>query len=76
MKVMNTEIGKLSKAESYVKFKENITFENYLSIIENEKHRKALTRLRLSCHPLLIEKGRHHKIPIPKTERFCPFCTS
>ena len=74
--IWNTEIRKLSKAESYKQFKENITFEKYLSIIENEKHRKALTRLRLSCHPLMIEKGRHHKIPIPRTERFCPFCTS
>ena len=74
--IWNTEIRKLSKAESYMQFKENINFEKYLAIIENEKHRKALTRLRLSCHSLMIEKGRHHKIPIPRAERICPFCTS
>ena len=31
-----------------------------------------MTKLRLSDHNLLIETGRHKKIP--KNKRFCPFC--
>ena len=49
--VWRTEIAKLSKAESYLLYKSNISFENYLTDIKNVKHRKALSRLRLSCHP-------------------------
>ena len=54
--VWKTEIAKLSKAESYLLYKGDIRLENYLFKIKNIKHRKALTRLRLSCHPLMIEK--------------------
>ena len=28
----------------------------------------------MSCHPLMIEKGRHSRPPIERTERKCPFC--
>ena len=72
--IWNTEIRKLSKAESYIRYKENIIFEKYITKLKNEKHRKALTRLRLSCHPLMIERGRHHKCPLPRPERTCPYC--
>ena len=71
-----TEIVKLSKAESYLRYKNNIRIEAYLTKIKNVKHRKALTRLRLSCHPLMIEKGRHKKPPLERSNRTCPFCKS
>ena len=74
--VWKTEIIKLSKAESYVKYKDNINLEDYLVKIKNHKHRKALTRFRLSCHPLMIEKGRHQKPPLPRPERTCHYCPS
>ena len=74
--VWKTEIAKLSKAESYLRYKDDIRIEEYLTKMKNIKHRKALTRLRLSCHPLMIEKGRHQKNPLPRSERTCPFCES
>ena len=41
----------------YLLYKGDIRLENYLFKIKKKiKHRKALTRLRLSCHPLMIEK--------------------
>ena len=47
-----TELGKLSKAESYNIYKNNIKLEEYLVSVNNNKHREALSRLRLSCrHP-------------------------
>ena len=36
------------------------------------KDRIALTKLRLSNHKLMIEKGRHLKLD--RNRRFCPFC--
>ena len=51
--IWKTEIAKLSKAESYLLYKGDIRLENYPFKIKNIKHRKALTRLRLSCHPLM-----------------------
>ena len=49
------------KANSYIKFKNRISLEKYLSSIQNVRHRIALTRFRLSNHNLLIEKGRHFR---------------
>ena len=59
---------------TYVTFKEEFIFEEYLNINE-AKYRIALSQLRLSSHQLEIEKGRHHNpksIPIEK--RLCKFC--
>ena len=28
----------------------------------------------MSCHPLMIEKGRHHKPPLERINRKCPYC--
>ena len=47
--------------------------ESYLDlIIKNVKTRVALTKMRISCHLLPIESGRHKKIP--GVERRCPLC--
>ena len=41
---------------------------------EKKAIRKFLTRLRISCHRLLIETG-HYSIPkIPAEDRLCKFC--
>ena len=61
-----------SKLRTYNLIKTNIGYENYLDEIQNLKHRNALTKLRLSNHNLMIEKGRHNKTEIEN--RFCPFC--
>ena len=62
--------GKISqspKAASFIKFKTNISTESHLNIT----HKKAISRCRLSNHPLMIEKGSHLKID--KHERKCKF---
>ena len=61
-----------SKLRTYSKFKTEPGFEKYLDDIQCVKERIALTKLRLSNHLLMIEKGRH--LNIDKNLRFCPFC--
>ena len=46
--------------------------EKHLHLNFNLKHKMALSRFRLSNHPLMIEKGRH--LRIEKNERKCYFC--
>ena len=45
--------------------------ESYLSI-SNFEYRKLITKLRISEHNLLIEKGRH--LNIPRDQRLCSHC--
>ena len=63
-----------SKLRTYSIFKQEIGFEKYLSNVKNPSKRAMLTKFRLSNHKLMIEVGRHMKIP--KEVRFCPFCTA
>ena len=37
-------------------------------------HRSALSKLRLSCHPLEVERGRYRRPMVDRESRFCPFC--
>ena len=66
----NLQKGKL---ETYVKFKTNFVFENYLALLSPEE-RKALTRLRTSANNLPIERGRY--LGIPRQLRTCTNCSS
>ena len=52
--------------------KNEIGRAGYLDKINNFKKRRNLTKLRLSNHTLMIEKGRHSGLE--KEERVCPFC--
>ena len=61
-----------SRLRTYGLFKTTPGFENYLDEIPCIKERTALTKLRLSNHKLMIEKGRHSSIH--RDFRFCPFC--
>ena len=61
-----------SKLRTYALFKTKIGFEGYLSGIKEYKIRTQVSKLRLSDHSLLIETGRHKKLP--KEMRVCPFC--
>ena len=50
-------------------------FRHYLNI-DNYKHRRAITRIVLSCHSLAVERLRW-RCPtgiIPRSERLCRFC--
>ena len=62
------------KALSYMLFKKNICLERYLYQVANIKHKKALSRFRLSNHVLQIEKGRHMRPPLERSERKCFVC--
>ena len=61
-----------SKLRSYSLFKDKIGFEEYLKNVKNPETRTKITKFRLSNHTLMIETGRHQKIP--KHMRFCHFC--
>ena len=63
-----------SKLRTYAILKREAGFENYLNDIKNVSDRILVSKFRLSNHRLMIEVGRHEKIPIPREQRFCPFC--
>ena len=48
--------------------------EKYLEVMINTEEREAISKIRLSNHDLMIEKGRHQKPVIKKELRLCPFC--
>ena len=57
------QIGKeTSKLRTYSQLKVSIGLEKYLLTHKNTDDRIQLTKIRLSNHPLMIEKGRHHSI--------------
>ena len=60
-----------SKLRTYALFKNKIGLEPYLKMKSPER-RSTIAKFRLSNHDLMIEIGRHRKIP--KHFRFCPFC--
>ena len=63
---------RLSKLRTFGKLKTTISISPYLIQVKHLDSRKALSKVCLSSHDLMIEKGRHLKID--KTQRFCPFC--
>jgi hypothetical protein len=62
------------KLRSYCTYKQGFYMESYLKQIGDFKLRKILTRFRLSCHNLAIEKGRHCKPKLPVEKRICEYC--
>jgi hypothetical protein len=46
----------------------------YVDVLNNICDRVALCKIRISAHPLMIERGRH--VNIPRTERYCFVCKS
>ena len=62
-----------SKLRTYALIKTTIGRESYLTDIKNTKQRQKLAKFRLSNHRLMIESGRHMKLP--KNERMCPVCS-
>ena len=61
-----------SKLRTYAKYKTEIGYENYLTLIKYMNVRRQFSKFRLSNHNLMIESGRHQKLA--KIHRFCPFC--
>jgi hypothetical protein len=46
----------------------------YVDVLNNRCDRAAICKIRISAHPLMIERGRH--LNIPRTERYCLLCKS
>ena len=64
-------ISNSPKAISYITFKSTVKFESYFHQVDNLKHRKSLSRFRMSNHSLMIEKGRHLRPEVERGERKC-----
>ena len=65
-------IHESNRLEMYTLYKNELSFEKYLDIIQSSKYKLALTKFRLSSHDLMIEKGRH--MNIPRIDRKCAQC--
>ena len=72
LKQLNKKEG--NKLDSYRTYKNTISREQYLSHVKNNGHRKAMSRLRISAHKLLIETGRYTNPKTPRQERICEGC--
>ena len=62
-----------NKLRTYRLFKDNISLEKYLLIL-NEDERRVLTKFRVSANYLEIEKGRY--IGVKTEDRICKLCNT
>ena len=60
------------KLEFYRSFKTDHTSSRYLDLTRGPAWRRALVKLRISNHKLMIEIGRYNQTT--KDNRHCPFC--
>ena len=60
------------KLEFYRSFKTDHTSSSYLDLTRGTAGRRALVKLRISSHKLMIEIGRYNQTT--KDNRHCPFC--
>ena len=64
-----------NKLRSYRLFKKEFDIEPYLLNVRSTTLRVSMTRLRVGCHSLEIERGRYHKPQsIPVCQRLCEKC--
>ena len=62
------------KLDTYFSLKQSFCLEPYLSL-GNFCHRRAICKIRISVHNLMIESGRYHKPkPLPREDRLCRNC--
>ena len=72
LKIHQYEMIKCNKKlTSYSTFKTDVTTSNSLELITNQKHRRAVAKLRAGKHNLRIETGRHST---PNEAHFILFC--
>ena len=73
----------MSKLSFYGQYKPNHGLENYVVLVNNRRHKSALTKLRCSAHRLKIEIGRYSRIynddnkryeQLPREKRTCDTC--
>ncbi|KAJ6497388.1 hypothetical protein C8R45DRAFT_822685, partial [Mycena sanguinolenta] len=69
--------GRCEPLEDEAPRKITVILRHYLVLVVNAKHRRALTRLLLSQHPLAVErmryKQRYHRVHVPRDMRRCHF---
>ena len=73
--VWKDRLNQTNKSLTFRLYKENVTIAPYLLHVKNRKHKRAMSKLRLSDHNLEVEVGRDTK---PKTNcknRICKLCT-
>ena len=68
----NDTIVNQSKMSYYCMFKKDYQFEKYIECITNDRHRKNMSRFRLSAHCLQIEVGRY--TGVLRDDRKCILC--
>ena len=64
------------KLNFYSTFNTDATPSNSLELITNQKHRRAVAKLRAGNHNLKIETGRHSTPKVPEHMRTCQCCNS
>ena len=67
-----TTLQHSQKHEFYRSFKTDHTSSGYLDLTRGTAGRRALVKLRISNHKLMIEIGRYNQTM--KDNRHCPFC--
>ena len=67
-----SNIDRSDKLVLFKSFKIDFDFDRYLDLIQVDKYRIMLTRLKLSSHNLAIETGRYHNVP--QNMRLCQYC--
>ena len=79
----DTKTANMSKLCFYRQYKPNHGLESYIVLVNNRRHRSALTKLRYSAHRLKIEIGRYSRIynddskryeQLPREKRTCDTC--
>ena len=75
MGIMNTKEKNKgqNKLRTYCKFKMDHKQENYLTTISDSRIGTSVTKMRLSAHHLMIEKGRH--LHVNDEDRLCKSVT-
>ncbi len=68
-----SDINAQPKLRTYSKFKTEIYFEPYLSLVV-PKHHMIMSRFRCSADHLAIETGRHQKPKVPTDDGICLEC--
>ena len=64
-----------SKLDTYKTLKDEFGLEDYTAQVKDMKCRSVIFKLRARSHNLEVEKGKYKDSNIPRSERFCSFCS-
>ena len=63
-----------NKLNTFSKIYSNFSLQKYLSFGLPKAKTKELSKLRVSAHELLIERGRYFRPQVPREKRLCTTC--